>query len=365
VAESSGEKKHYATERRREQARQNGQIVRSQDLTSAALLIAALMTFWLLGGTTVKTLIQSFADSLSSVTLKLGGTSDAVNLLIRYSTTFAVAALPILVVMAFAGILVNVMQTGILITPERLMPKLENISPLAGAKRILSLQSVMRLGFGLFKLMIVAWVAYAAIMKYRDTILGMSSLGIAQIAELLYDATVGTSWWIGGSLLTLALFEYGFQKWKYEQDLMMTDQELREEMKDSEGNPLIKSRRKQIQRQMAMQQMKTDVPKADVVVTNPTELAIAIKYDPVEMQAPIVVAKGAGVMAQKIRRIALENAIPIVERKPLAQVLYKAVKVGSVIPIEQYAAVAEVLRYVYQLQGKAVPKVTGQGERVK
>lgn len=184
----------------------------------------------------------------------------------------------------------------------------------------------------------------------------MSAMSVPQIAKAIFECLVGTSLWIGFALFILAILEWAFQKWKHEQDLMMTDQEMRDEMKESEGNPRkTTARRRQVQRQMAMNRMNSEVPKADVVVTNPTELAIAIRYDPQTMPAPIVIAKGAGALAQKIRRLALENGIPVVERKPLAQVLYKTVDVGGVIPIDQYNAVAEVLRYVYQLQGKKIP----------
>jgi len=140
--------------------------------------------------------------------------------------------------------------------------------------------------------------------------------------------------------------------------MMMSEQELRDEMKESEGDPQVAARRRQVQRQMMMQRAESEVPKADVVVSNPTELAIAIKYDPTSMPAPIILAKGAGLLAQKIRRIALANGVPVVERKPLAQFLYKNVDVGEVVPSDQYQAVAEVLRYVYQLQGKEIPKAT-------
>ena len=160
---------------------------------------------------------------------------------------------------------------------------------------------------------------------------------------------------IGIALLILAIFDYGYQRWKHEQDLRMTTQEVREEFKMLQGDPHMAARRRQVQRQLVMHRLKSSVPKADVVVTNPTELAVAIQYDPDTMEAPIVVAKGAGVLAQQIRRLALEHNIPVLERKPLAQALYKNVDINKPIPADQYAAVAEILRYVYQLQGKTLP----------
>ena len=178
---------------------------------------------------------------------------------------------------------------------------------------------------------------------------------LTQIAVILFDLLLGTCLKIGIALLVLAIFDYGFQKWKFEQDIKMTPQEVREEMKMLQGDPHMAARRRQIQRQLVMNRMQSAVPRADVVVTNPTELAVAIQYDPQTMEAPIVVAKGAGFLAQRIRQLALNNGIPIVERKPLAQVLYKHVDVNKPIPAEQYAAVAELLRYVYQLQGRRLP----------
>jgi flagellar biosynthetic protein FlhB len=357
MAESSGDKKHLATDRRRRQAREEGQVVRSQDLTSAGLLLASLASLWILGGSAAEHLAAAMVDSLSIPRIGPLETAGATHWLLGYGARLGLASVPMLLAMLVAGILVNVMQTGIVFSPKKLVPKLSHVSPISGMKRIASLQGVARLGFGLFKVAVIAGVAYAAIVRYRDPILNLSALSVPQIASVLFDTLMGTCVWIGAALFALAILEFAFQKWKHEQDLMMTDQEIRDELKETEGDPQVAARRRMVQRQLMMQRAESDVPKADVVVSNPTELAIAIQYDPVSMPAPIVLAKGAGVLAQKIRRIALEHGIPVVERKPLAQVLYKTVDVGDVIPPEQYQAVAEVLRYVYQLQGKEIPRV--------
>jgi flagellar biosynthetic protein FlhB len=356
MAESSGDKKHIATERRRRQAREEGQVVKSQDLTSAALLLAALGTLWTYGSPAAEYMAVAIQDSLTVDRIGALGTADAAHWLLNYSGRLAAITVPILLAMFVAAVLVNVTQTGFLFTTKKLAPNLSHISPLSGVKRILSLQGFMRLGFGLFKVLVIATVAYFAIRHYQGSILNMAELSVPQIATTMFDTLMGTGVWIGVALFVLAILEYAFQKWKNEQDLMMTDQEMRDEMKETEGDPQMAARRRQVQRQMMMQRAETEVPKADVVVSNPTELAIAIKYDPLTMPAPIVVAKGAGLLAQKIRRVALEHGVPVVERKPLAQVLYKTVDVGDVIPADQYQAVAEVLRYVYQLQGKQIPK---------
>jgi flagellar biosynthetic protein FlhB len=213
----------------------------------------------------------------------------------------------------------------------------------------------MRLGFGLFKVLVIGLVAGAVMWACRDDILRAGGLDMPQLGHFLVDITLKTILWVAAALVVLAIFEYALQRWKHEQDLMMTHQEVREEMKNLQGDPQIVARRRQIQRQMVLNRISSSVPKADVVITNPTELAVALQYEPHEMAAPIVVAKGAGVLAQRIRRLALENNVPIVERKPLAQLLYKEVEVGRPVPTESYAAVAEVLAYVYQLKGKTMP----------
>ncbi len=360
MAEQNGEKKHPASERRRRQAREEGQVVKSQDLTSAAMLMAAVGTLYWLGGWAVETLATTLVDSLSQSEMAGSAvtpfdTGTAVERLLFATQRLALAVVPMMVVMFLAGILVNVSQVGLLLSPKKLAPKLSHISPLSGAKRLFSTQAVAKLGFGVFKVAVIAWIAYLALTQWYEAILGMVEMPIPRLARTLFDCLLGTCFWIGLALFVLALLEYCFQWWKHEQDLKMTDEEVRKEMKESEGDPMLKMRRRQIQQQMVMQRAAHDVPSSSVVVTNPTELSVAIKYEPETMPAPMVVAKGAGMVAQRIRRLALENGVPIVERKPLAQVLYKTVDVGDSIPIEQYQAVAEVLRYVYQLQGKQIP----------
>jgi flagellar biosynthetic protein FlhB len=257
--------------------------------------------------------------------------------------------------MMLGGILTSVLQVGFLWAPDRLAPDFSRLSPLAGLQRIFSLQGTMRLGFGLVKVMIVSAVAVALLWQRWDQVLATSSLDTAQLGRFLIDISLDTMLWCGLALLILAIFDFALHRWKHEQDLRMTHQEVREEMKNLQGDPQIVARRRAIQRQMVLNRIASSVPKADVIVTNPTELAVAIQYEPDEMAAPIVVAKGAGVLAQRIRRLALEHNIPIVERKPLAQLLYKEVDIGRAIPTDSYAAVAEVLAYVYQLKGKKLP----------
>ncbi|MGV3484156.1 MAG: EscU/YscU/HrcU family type III secretion system export apparatus switch protein [Planctomycetaceae bacterium] len=357
MAEGQGDKKHFATDRRREQAREEGQITKSADLSSAAMLLISLLGLYWLGGALCESVAGAMIESLSMPHSLAWTAQDASQHMIRYGAMLAIAVVPVLSLMFAAGIAVNVSQTGLIFNTTLLAPNLNHINPLAGVKRITSIRGMMRLGFGIVKVLIIAWVAYAAIKSRQESIVMMWSLPVPVIAKSLFECLYGICIWIAAALLVVGVVEYGFQWWRHEEDLKMSDQELRDEMKESNGNPQVQARRKQIQRQMMMQRINTEVPKADFIATNPTELAIAISYDPETMIAPVVVAKGAGAVAQKIRKIGLEHGIPIVERKELAQYLYKNVEVGQAIGIDQYQAVAELLRYVYQLKGKPVPKL--------
>jgi flagellar biosynthetic protein FlhB len=355
MPEQAGEKSQDATPHRRQKAREEGQVARSQDLGSAVLLLAGLIALLMCGGSLVEFLGLCLKQ-------QLGGTPwlsiDAATAVSQCQGTLAGLAkylLPILGTLLVTAVAVNLGQTGLLFLPEKLSMDLQRLDPLQGLQRIFSLPSLARLLFGLFKIALIATVAIVALYKERNAILGLTSLDVPEMSAYLAGVLLWTAIKVAVALLILAIFDYAFQWWKQERDLKMTSQEVREEMKNLEGDPQIAARRKAVQRQLIMHRLSDAVPKADVVVTNPTELAVAIQYDPQEMEAPIVVAKGAGVLAQRIRRLALEQGIPIVEKKPLAQALYREVDIDHPIPRDKYAAVAEVLAYVYQLKGKKLP----------
>ncbi len=355
MADQNGEKSQDATPHRRQQAREKGQVPRSQDLGSAAILVAGIGVLLGLGGALI-TAIGGYMNR------QIGGqpwlTIDIPTVAAEWNwmvDNLAMKLLPIIGLVALVAILTSLLQVGILFVPDKLMPDPSHINPMKGLKRMASLPSVMRLGFGIFKIVIVAIVAGVALHSKRYEVFNLAALEPPQISAFILDMVLWTALKIGVALLILAILDYAFQRWKFEQDLKMTQQEVREEMKNLQGDPQVAARRRQVHRQMVLSRLATDVPTADVVVTNPTELAVAIKYDPGEMAAPIVVAKGAGVIAQRIRRLALEHSVPIVENKPLARQLYKDIEIGAPITDKSYAAVAEVLAYVYQLKGKTVP----------
>ena len=262
---------------------------------------------------------------------------------------------PIFCASAAVAWLASWIQIGFMFLPGKVKLDWSHVNPLSGLKRIFALRNVVRLSFGIAKICLVTAVAGIGLWGRWDMILGSANLATHQVGELVWSTTLDMCFRTAMTLLILAVFDYGFQRWRHEEDLKMTDQEMREEMKMMNGDPQVAARRRSVQRQLLANRIQSSVPKADVVITNPTELAIAIQFDPKTMPAPIIVAKGAGTVAARIRKLALEHGIPVLERKPLAQALFKNVEIGRPIPVEQYAAVAEVLRYVYQLQGKKLP----------
>jgi flagellar biosynthetic protein FlhB len=355
MAEHAGDKSFEATPHRRQEAREKGHVAFSHDLGSAVLLVVGVLLLMLLGGAVLAFCANLMRHKLGNVSELIPTQAALLSEWLGITMQLAVVMLPILGLIMLAGVLASVLQVGLLWLPERIALDVSRLSPLAGLKRIFSLTGTMRLGFGLIKVVVISVVATALLWQRWDEVLKAGGLDTLQFGEFLLDLCLSTMLWVGVALVILAILEYGAQRWKYEQDLRMTHQEVREEMKNLQGDPAIVARRRAIQRQMVLNRISSSVPKADVVVTNPTELAVAIQYEPDEMAAPVVVAKGAGVLAQRIRRLALEHNIPIVERKPLAQLLYKEVDIGKPVPTESYAAVAEVLAYVYQLKGKKLP----------
>ncbi|HEV3417334.1 MAG TPA: flagellar biosynthesis protein FlhB [Pirellulales bacterium] len=354
--EESGEKSQDATPHRRQQAREEGQIVQSQDLAAAIILLAGLLLLLALGGGLVEFFGNLARRQFGGDPWMSTNADTAAEQLRAILGELTKVALPILAALFAIGVASHLVQFGFLFLPDRLVPDFNRINPLSGFGRLFSISNLVRLGFGVVKILIVATVAFWSLYHRRTEILAVASMELPKIASFLTDIVLWTSLKIAGALFIVALLDYLFQWWKHEQDLKMTSQEVREEMRNLQGDPQVISRRRAVQRQLVLNRLAKAVPKADVVVTNPTELSIAILYDAETMAAPVVVAKGAGLVAQRIRKLALENGVPIVERKPLAQALYKQVELNRPIPDSMYAAVAEVLAYVYQLKGKPIPR---------
>lgn len=348
----AGEKTEDPTPRRIQDAREKGQVARSLDLGAAVGLLMAMLVLNYYGPTIMRgfkdLLVHSLAMETSPITAQLAA-DQSWRLVLRHALPILAPVFMVLVVTAIA---INLAQVGFMLVSKPITPSLEKISPLAGLKRLFSARSAMRFVMSLAKVLIIGTVAYFTIKSFMPRLVTMTTLTYVEViasgAHLVFLLGIR----LALVLLILALLDYAYQKHQMNNDLRMTKHEVKEELKRMEGDPIMRQRRRDVARQLATGRMSQAVPKADVVVTNPTELAIALKYTPDEMSAPKVVARGAGFIAQRIREIAVENGVPIMERKPLAQALYKSCKVGDLVPTELYKAVAEVLAYVFELAGK-------------
>lgn len=356
MPDDAGEKTEAPTPRRLQEARDKGQIARSADLNSALLLLGGLLGLRIFGPRMIGSLHEAMRQNLSVTDPSADVTLDIGRLVPEIGMILLGAMGPILVLIVAIALIANLLQVGFLFTTEPLAPKLDKLNPINGVTRMFSSRTAMQLVMNLVKLAIVTAVAAFAVNdRLNDIMAAMALRGwplVIQLTQVLYD--IGLR--LAIALLIVALLDFAWQKWKHMRDLRMTKQEVREELRSMEGDPHLRQRRRRMQMTAAMQRIQKAVPTADVVVTNPTELAIAIKYNADSMAAPKVVAKGADHLAKKIREIAIVHGIPIIERKPLAQALYKTVEVGQEVPERFYQAIAEILAYVYRLSGKKLAR---------
>ena len=356
-ADEFGEKTEQPTERRRSEARQKGNVARSADLVSAGnmLAVAFILFFFGYGFTrSMAALLRHFFANPLPLTYDR---TTIMQQLLAVSKIISGSVLSIMFFSLMASILFNMVQVGFLVAPESLQPKLSRLNPLEGVKRIFSLRGLVKLAVSLGKLIVLVVIAAWSISVELERFVQFPHAELTAIMPEIGSALVRLAFQLSMALILLGLLDFGFQKWKYEQDLRMTKQEIRDEMKQMEGDPLMRQRRKETHRKLAQAREIQQVKNADVVITNPTQIAVALKYDPEKMAAPTVVAKGMGEIAARIRRVAIENGVPIIERKPLARALYRDVKVGHTIPVELYEVFVEIMAYVYRLSGKKLPYV--------
>ena len=359
MAEDLGDKTEAPTPRKRQEAREQGQIARSQDLSSAVLLVGAMVLLKAFGDDVVAALRLLLAEALSAETLTDGSPGGAIDPFRSPLAEVAKSLAPMLVGVALLVVGVNLLQVGWAFNTKRLQPNLGALNPFKGLGRLFGKgRSPMQAVMAVVKLVVVVAVAYSALHGRLGEVVRAQELGYLQILGLGASVVYSIGLRVGVALLVLAIIDYALQRYRMEKQLKMTKQEVKEEMRRMEGDPKIKQRRRQIAMQIAAQRLKKDVPTADVIVTNPTEFAVALKYDKDAMHAPRVIAKGQGLMAKRIRELAIANGVPILERKPLARALFKLVEVGQEIPEQFYSAVAEILAYVYELSGKARQRQT-------
>lgn len=347
--QAAGEKNLPASPRKLEQAREKGQVAKSQDLNSSVGLLAALLALWVFGPNVMEQL-RIITEYFCSEAYALSGDPQQVRAsLLQAAFLVGPALIPLMLVISLAGVAINLAQFGILFSSQALAPKLDRINPLSGFKRYFSLRTFVELIKSILKLSIITYVVWVSVRSRTDEILSLVHLSAWDAGVAVWMLVVAVWWRIALAMLALGLLDFGFQRWQFLQDQRMTQQEAKEELKQLEGDPQIRQRIKNIQRQMAMQRMMGDVGEADVVITNPTTFAVAIRYDAERMQAPEVIAKGARLVAERIRDLAVENDVPIVERPELARLLYRTIEVGQPVPDKLFRAVAEILAYVYQI----------------
>ncbi len=353
MAESDFEKTEAPTPRRLQEAREEGNVTRSTDLTAASVLLAGMLLLYVLGQRLLESLVTTVRSMLSG------------SLAENPTTIGELAAMPTFIARVLAeslgpfvgGIFVVAMlatigQVGFLFTTKPLEPKLSRLSPLRGARNLVNMRAGIRLLMSVAKVFVIGAVAGVLIYIDVDRIMLLPHLELSPMFASASGLIFGLGLKLALLLMVLALIDYAFQRWQRERDLRMTPVEIKDELKRMEGDPLVKHRRARVARQLALQRIGQDVPKADVVVTNPTHYAVAFRYDSTAMKAPKVVAKGADCLAMRIRQVAIAYGVPMVERKDLAAALYNTVEIGQEVPAQFYSTVAEILAYVYRLSGR-------------
>jgi flagellar biosynthetic protein FlhB len=348
------EKTEQATSKKRQDTREKGQVAKSRELASVAVLGACLLYFYFNASGMAKRLLDVMKMSFRT-SGRLTITTDSVqSLLVDLVFQIFVLLGPFLLIVLLAGFVVNILQVGFLFSSEAITPKFSKIDPIKGLKRLFSLRSLVEFFKVILKMAIVGIVAYLTIKGEFKMILPLIDLNVNDILSFIGKVSFKILYSTCLVLVMLAILDYAYQRWEHERSIKMTKQEVKEENKQTEGDPLIKGRIKRLQREIARKRMMAAVPKADVVITNPTHLAVAIRYQPETMNAPYVIAKGAGFIAERIKEIARNSGVPVIENKAVAQVLYKMVAVEQSIPINLYKAIAEILAYVYSLKQKRV-----------
>jgi len=352
MAGDAQEKTEQATPKRLEEARRKGQVSKSADLTGALCLMAMVVLLFAISDYFFLELQRYFTGFFGEVGRHYGSNynpllsiSDAVMFFMKVLAPFFAVAL--LVVIAS-----NVAQVGFLFSSEALRPNPGTLNPLSGLQRMFSRRSLVELAKSVLKFSIIGGITYLLIRKNLDSLLVLFNCSPWGIYQVVIGFIIKVAFWAGLCYLVLALFDYFYQRYEYNKNLMMSKQEVKDEFKQMEGDQQIKSKRREVHRNISMSRIAKEVPQATVVVTNPTRLAVALRYEQGEMAAPRLVAKGAGHFASRIKEIAMGNAVPVIENKEVAQFIYKNVDVDQEIPLEIYQAVAQILAMVYRLKAK-------------
>lgn len=340
------------TPKRIEDARKKGNVAKSQDMNNAAVLLTAsvlLYFYWPPVANTIRNLMIERLGHLPKQDLTL---DFLAHLAIQTVQVVGVILLPILAALLFVGVVSNYAQVGNLLTFEPLKPKVEKLNPVNGLKRLFSMRSIVEALKGIAKVTLIGFICYGVISDRYVELATAYGTGLLGLGTLIGTTAWSIAWRVMLALVILGLVDFAYQRYEWEKNLKMTKQEVKDEHKQAEGSPEVKAEIKKRQRKMAQRRMMSEVPKASVVITNPTHFAVAVQYERDRMEVPLVLAKGTDLVAKRIREIAEEAGVPMIENKPIAQALYKQVEVGDEIPPELYAAVAEILVAVQRANRK-------------
>ena len=351
----AAEKTEPPTSKKLSDARKEGQVARSKELTTSAELLALFLTLKIFIGYMVGKFIETFQSSYQNMNLMLEGeftTVMAERLLKNSVNRIIIICLPVFLTAVVVSFTVILFQVKWKLSGRPLKPKIGKLNPISGFRKIFSRDKVFSLAVEIVKIIFIGYIAYGTLKKEWNTLVILYDISLFQAVALIGDIVLNLGIKISVIFLAVGFADYIYQKFRFKKDMRMTKQEVKDEFKQTEGDPLIKRRIRSKMMEVSQRRMMQRLPEADVVITNPTHLAAAIKYDRAEADAPILLAKGADYLAIKIKEIAKENDIEIVENKPLARMLYYNVEVGDEIPSELYQMTAEVLAYVYRLKGK-------------
>ena len=349
----NSDKTEKATPKKRQDLRKKGQVLQSKEVSANLILLVMFISFKMFGTyiyQEIKSVFQFFVSE--SATYSLADPSEIMRLIVYGAVEAFKIVAPFFIIAILISVVGSYVQVGFLFTFESIKPKFSHISFFKGFKRIFSSRSLFEFIKSIAKVTLVTLVAWSSIQSEFLNITKLMSLELGPLTLYILNTAIDVGIKICFALVIITVTDYFFQWRKHEKEIRMSKQEVKEEFKQMEGNPEIKQRIRQKQREISMRRMIKEVPKADVVITNPTHFAIAVKYEPQKRSAPYVVAKGADFMARRIKEVAKENNVEIIENKPLAQALYQSVNIGESVPPELYKAVAEVLAFVYNLQGK-------------
>jgi flagellar biosynthetic protein FlhB len=352
MAETFQEKTEQPTEKRLEESRKKGQVAQSRELPLCLMILFTSIFLYFMTSHGFQEMFKVYVSYVRNIDIDINA-SNIYGILSFGAYRWAWIMMPLFALLVVIAIFGTVLQTGFMWSPETMQFKIEKLNPLSGIKKLFSKRSAIEVLKSILKIAVLAYVAYTIIMNELPAILSLPGKDTGMIVSYLGSTCFYLAIKVGVIFLFIAALDFMFQKWQHKKDLMMTHQEVKEEFKEREGNPLVKSRIRSLQREMARRRMIEDVKTADVIVTNPTHFAIGLKYQFGAMPAPKIVAKGAGFVAEKIKEVARSHGVPCIENKPLARTLFYAVKVGDFIPEQFYVIVAELLAEVYRQRNRA------------